>query len=117
MPPFGIMVHKLRTMGSGTALRYLIVTATAFGACWAANTSHSDLDRRFKKTVRPFVKSYCAGCHSGASAAAQFDLSQYSNLAAVVRDYPRWNLVLEKLTTKEMPPKPLPQPPDAERQS
>jgi len=35
----------------------------------------------------------------------------------VVHDYPRWNLVLEKLSAREMPPKPMPQPPDASRQA
>lgn len=34
----------------------------------------------------------------------------------VVRDYPRWALVLEKLTAKQMPPAPLPQPPAEARQ-
>jgi hypothetical protein len=37
-------------------------------------------------------------------------------MAAVVRDYPRWAQVLERLTAKEMPPKPLPQPPADARQ-
>jgi mono/diheme cytochrome c family protein len=92
----------------------------AFGAIavpWmrAADTTDS-LDARFTERVRPFLTSYCIGCHSGNSPAAQFDLRQYSNLDAVVRDYPRWNLVLEKLSAREMPPKPMPQPPDAARQ-
>ena len=104
-------------MGSRTTLRCVIVTATAFGVTYAADARRADLERRFTQSVQPFVKSYCIGCHSGASAAAQFDLSQYSNLAAVVRDYPRWNLVLEKLTAREMPPKPVPPPPEAKRQS
>ena len=79
-------------------------------------TPHSDLDRTLAKTVRPFLASYCVGCHGGAAPAAQFDLGSYSTMAAVTRDYPRWNLVLEKLTAREMPPKPAPQPPDAARQ-
>ena len=66
---------------------------------------------RFRKTVRPFLTSYCVGCHGGTAPAAQFDLESYSTLDAVVRDYPRWALVLEKLTAKEMPPKPVRQPP------
>ncbi|HEY9435128.1 MAG TPA: hypothetical protein VI260_27035, partial [Blastocatellia bacterium] len=31
----------------------------------AANQTGADLARRFSQTVRPFVASYCAGCHSG----------------------------------------------------
>jgi hypothetical protein len=69
------------------------------------------LDRQFEETVRPFVTKYCIGCHSGQAAAAQFDLKSYTSMDMVTRDYPRWALVLERLSAKEMPPKPLPAPP------
>src|SRR5258708_36107826 len=82
----------------------------------AAEVTNSDLEHRFAQTVRPFVTRYCAGCHGGATPAAQFDLRQYSTMAEVVRDYPRRAMVLEKLTAQAMPPKPLPQPPEAGRQ-
>src|SRR5260370_5405971 len=82
-----------------------------------ADAANSDLDRTLAQTVRPFLASYCVGCHGGAAPAAQFDLGSYSTMAAVIRDYPRWNLVLEKLTAREMPPKVAPQPPDAARQA
>ena len=83
----------------------------------AADAANSDLDRTLAQTVRPFLTSYCVGCHSGATPAAQFDLRSYTTMAAVIRDYPRWNLVLEKLTAQEMPPKPVPQPPERVRQA
>jgi mono/diheme cytochrome c family protein len=83
----------------------------------AADSANSALERTLSQTVRPFLTSYCVGCHGSAAPAAQFDLSSYNTLAAVIRDYPRWNLVLEKLTAKEMPPKPTPQPSDAARQA
>jgi len=73
------------------------------------------LDREFQETVRPFVENYCTQCHSGQSPAAQFDLKAYSTMEMVTRDYPRWALVLEKLTAKAMPPKPVPSPPDEAR--
>lgn len=74
------------------------------------------LDREFEQTVRPFVSKYCVGCHSGRTPAAQFDLQAYNTMAAVTRDYPRWGQVLERLTAKEMPPKPMPAPPADARQ-
>jgi hypothetical protein len=77
----------------------------------------NDLEHKFTQNVRPFLTSYCVGCHSGASAAAQLDLQSYSTTAAVIRDYPRWNLVLEKLSSNQMPPKPMKQPPADARQS
>ena len=76
----------------------------------AGATTHS-LDRQFEQTVRPFVTKYCAGCHSGETPAAQFDLKAYTTMDMVTRDYPRWALVMERLTAKEMPPKPVPPPP------
>ena len=66
----------------------------------AADAANSDLERTLAQTVRPFLTSYCVGCHGGATPAAQFDLRSYSTMAAVIRDYPRWNLVLEKLTAR-----------------
>ena len=69
------------------------------------------LDRQFEQTVKPFVTKYCVGCHSGQTPAAQFDLKSYTTLAMVREDFPRWALVMERLTAKEMPPKPVPPPP------
>src|SRR5271167_457989 len=74
------------------------------------------LDRQFQQTVRPFVAKYCVGCHSGQTPAAQFDLKAYTTLDSVTREYPRWALVLTRLTAQEMPPKPMPAPPAEARQ-
>jgi hypothetical protein len=74
------------------------------------------LNKEFQQTVRPFVAKYCVACHSGQSPAAQFDLKSYTTLDAVTREFPRWQLVATRLTAKEMPPKPMPQPPDDVRQ-
>jgi hypothetical protein len=74
------------------------------------------LDRQFEQTVKPFVTKYCIGCHSGQMPAAQFDLKAYTSMDMVTRDYPRWALVMQRLTAKEMPPKPMPPPPDEARQ-
>lgn len=76
-----------------------------------AQAANPALERQFQQTVRPFLTKYCMGCHSGEMPAAQFDLKPYTSIESVARDYPRWALVHEKLTAKEMPPKQLPQPP------
>jgi hypothetical protein len=57
------------------------------------------------------MTKYCAGCHSGQKPAGQFDLKAYTDLKMVTDDFRRWSLVLERMTAKEMPPKPLPPPP------
>lgn len=76
----------------------------------------ASLDSQFEQTVRPFVTKYCVGCHSGSMPAAQLDLKEYTTLDAVTRDFPRWARVMERLTAKEMPPKPMPSPPAEDRQ-
>lgn len=69
------------------------------------------LDRDFQQTIKPFLAKHCVGCHSGQTPAAQFDLKSYTTLDQVTRDYPRWNLVMERLEAKDMPPKPMAAPP------
>jgi hypothetical protein len=88
----------------------------AIAAIPGAEAANSALDQQFAQTVRPFVTRYCIGCHSGETPAAQLDLKAYSTMDTVVRDHPRWALVLDKLTAKQMPPSPLPQPPAEARQ-
>src|ERR1044071_8044880 len=83
----------------------------------AAVIAESELEPRFKDTVRPFLTSYCTGCHSGEKPAAQFDLGKYVSLGSVVQDHAHWGLVVEKLSAKQMPPSGTKQPLDAVRQS
>src|SRR5436190_19662102 len=89
----------------------VILGRITFFSVQAAQPSHPDLERGLSQNVRPFLNRYCMGCHSGTTPAAQFDLKPYTSLQTVVRDYPRWTQVLERLSAKEMPPKMAPQPP------
>src|SRR5690242_13586077 len=95
----------------------LAITCLLLSGRCAAETADTQLERAFSQTVRPFLTSYCIGCHSGATPAAQFDLRPFTNVAAVVRDYPHWNLLMEKLAANEMPPKPVKQPSADARQA
>jgi len=92
---------------------FLVVALAGISPVDAATPA---LERQFQQTVRPFVVTYCTGCHSGPSAAAQFDLKAYTMLNMVTRDYPRWALVEHRLEAHEMPPKAVPQPPVEARQ-
>ena len=78
--------------------------------------TEADLARRFNQTVRPFVTKYCTACHSGPTPDASFDLERYITMESVVQDFGHWALVLSKLTTKQMPPKEMEQPPEELRQ-
>src|SRR5690242_14819513 len=82
----------------------------------AAQAARPDLENGFAQTVRPFVSTYCTGCHSGASAPANLDLKSYSTLSDVVRDLARWNAVAGRLSSGQMPPKTMKQPPAELRQ-
>jgi Protein of unknown function (DUF1587)/Planctomycete cytochrome C len=94
----------------------IVLAAGTMPRMQAATTANSDLDRRFAQTVRPFLTTYCIRCHGGSSPAAHLDLSAYSTSAAVIRDYAQWERVLDRLTSGQMPPKPMKQPPEADRQ-
>ena len=94
-------------------LRAILIAVIAIPAGEAATPA---LDQQFTQTVRPFIARYCAACHSGETPAAQFDLNAYSTVDMVVRDLPHWALVIDKLTAKQMPPPPMPAPPDQSRQ-
>ncbi|HSM77749.1 MAG TPA: DUF1592 domain-containing protein, partial [Bryobacteraceae bacterium] len=88
---------------------FCVLLALAAGP--AASATSPSLEQQFDQTVRPFVAKYCAGCHSGLKAAGQFDLKSYTSMDMVTADFPRWELLVERLTAKEMPPKPIPPPP------
>jgi mono/diheme cytochrome c family protein len=76
----------------------------------------AELARQFNQTIRPFLTTYCAGCHSGAEPAASFDVQRYATLSSVVEDFGHWALIQRKLTAREMPPKEMRQPSEAARQ-
>jgi cytochrome c553 len=81
----------------------------------AAAATDAELERKFAQTVRPFLATYCTGCHAGAKPQANLDLGQYATVESVVRDYDHWTQVVEKLTAKAMPPKVAKQPSDSSR--
>jgi len=63
------------------------------------------LEPSFGSTVRPFVQEYCFSCHSGDKPKGDLDLSSYNSMAAVTKDFDRWNAVMGRLKAGEMPPK------------
>ncbi|MFO1247548.1 MAG: DUF1592 domain-containing protein [Alphaproteobacteria bacterium] len=71
------------------------------------------LQKQFDATVKPFVGKYCVACHSGAQPTAQFDLKSYTTVEQVKEEFPRWSLLADRLSAHEMPPKTMPQPPQA----
>ena len=105
------------TRGFGALLTAAILAlgVTASSRQAARNAAASD---PFESSVKPFLQTYCVGCHAGSQPAAGFDLTAYPSSQSVVSDPRRWNLVLARLKAGEMPPPTAPrQPTAAERQS
>lgn len=108
-------VEYATTMLARLSLAWLLVLGCITAPMTAAPPEVRDVKREFAQTVQPFLETYCTSCHAGAKPAAQLDLQQYSTMESVVQDFSRWNRVLAKLRDREMPPKPMSQPPDAVR--
>src|SRR6185312_6417531 len=99
-------------------MKLLLAALLSFAAAPALAAAPSSLDAQFAGTVQPFVGKYCAGCHSGAQPTAQLDLKGYASVDQVKQDFARWQLLSNRLTAHEMPPKAVKnQPSDAERQA
>jgi len=75
------------------------------------------LERSFDQVVRPFLRDQCLACHGPEKPKAKLDLSRYSSVAAVVRDYRVWELVVERLEAGEMPPEKAPKQPSPHERS
>ncbi len=89
----------------------LLAFAAASIAAPVFAATDAELQTQFETNVQPFVNKYCTGCHSGAQPTAQFDLKSYTKVDQVRDDFGRWSLLADRLTAHEMPPKPMPQPP------
>ncbi len=85
------------------AIILCLFTSAALAAD-APDPGADQLERGFRETVHPFVKSYCFECHSGTKPKGDVDLSSYSSAEAAAKDYRRWELMAERLDAKEMPP-------------
>jgi hypothetical protein len=81
----------------------LLLESIAAGAV-AADRTQAELEQRYAGTVHPFLESYCFSCHDHEKQKGKLDLSPYSKMETVVQNYRLWEIVLEKLTAKEMPP-------------
>ncbi|MSU62898.1 MAG: DUF1592 domain-containing protein [Pedosphaera sp.] len=105
-------IHSILKRATISAIALLLVAFTF--SLPAADLVHRDLERSFTGTVRPFLENYCFACHGKEKQKGQIDLSSYSTLDAVVSEFRRWETVLEKLKTEEMPPEEAKQHPSLE---
>jgi mono/diheme cytochrome c family protein len=114
MSPKSLIVFTCALLVSLGALR---LPASSRQATTARPSALARTDA-FETSVKPFLKTYCYGCHSGNQPAAGFDLTSYATQESVVSDPHHWNLVLTRLRAAEMPPsQSRQQPTTAQRQS
>src|SRR4051794_32650613 len=91
-----------------------VVRSTASDPPRSRDTAATPLDRRFKETVRPFVDTYCLGCHGKEQPKGDLDLSVYNGADSVARDLGQWEAVVEQLEAGSMPPEKAKKQPTAE---
>ena len=105
-------------MRSGACVVLTLILGGTFVPSVLRSAEPADLalEHGFAQTVRPFVTTYCVGCHSGAAAPAGLDLKNYTTTADVIQDLARWSAVSGRLKSEEMPPKAMKQPPAELRQ-
>jgi len=81
----------------------LVVKAACQWSACAQNETQS-LESLFEDQVLPFMNRYCLDCHSGDKPKAKFDVSPYRQTSDVIADFGHWELILDMLENKEMPP-------------
>ena len=97
----GLIVFTSALLASLAALS---VPASSRQATTTGRPAPSARPDAFETGIKPFLQTYCYGCHSGNQPAAGFDLASYATQESVVGDQRRWNLVLARLKAAEMPP-------------
>jgi hypothetical protein len=93
-------------MARGLARRAFAATLVVsfLAAPAAARAAGDELARHFEGTVRPFLQTYCVGCHGKDKPKGELDLSALTDVAGASRALRRLETVAEMLASGEMPP-------------
>jgi mono/diheme cytochrome c family protein len=116
------MTARMRTSTRKNLLRWAVILLLsplfwmAFGLpVRLAQKSQSEVE--FASIIRPFLDANCYGCHNADMASGGLNLEAYATAAAIIKDRIKWEEVIHKLRTGEMPPKGMPRPKEAEAQT
>ncbi|MDB6025788.1 MAG: Protein of unknown function (DUF1587)/Protein of unknown function (DUF1592)/Protein of unknown [Verrucomicrobiales bacterium] len=90
----------------------LLVRNTSFGANPAPTQRGAS---KYEKQIKPLLSRYCYGCHNDKKHKGDLSLESFADIAAILKEPKRWELVMHHVQTREMPPEDKPQPSDAER--
>src|SRR5262249_15112828 len=105
----------------GISLWLLGLSACAFhstldvvpGVASAEPAPADSVELRFAKQVQPFLKRYCFACHGSNKPKASLDLTRDTTVTAIAKNARQWELVLDRLHAKEMPPEDAGRQPEA----
>ncbi|MEO6727268.1 MAG: DUF1592 domain-containing protein [Blastocatellia bacterium] len=71
-------------------------------------------DAGFEQTIQPFLVANCYGCHDAQMKSGGLNLEAFQTAASVIQNREKWEDVLLKIRTGEMPPKGMPHPKEAD---
>ena len=79
-------------------------------AATAGQTGHLQTEKAFLERVQPFFAKSCTSCHNAKLNTGGLNLESYGTAESVLKDRDKFERVLAKLQSGEMPPKGLPRP-------
>lgn len=101
----------------GKLLRCALILVTLVGIAFlrpVSEAQNSPASATFDKSIQPFLAKYCYMCHNSKVKSGGIDLKSYQSAASIAGDRETWEHVVQKISTKEMPPQGMPQPSKAE---
>jgi mono/diheme cytochrome c family protein len=100
-------------------LTIILLTPLLLWLAWAPASRRAEQaprDAGFEQTIQPFLATHCYGCHSADLKSGGLNLEGYTSTASVIQNREKWEDVLLKIRTGEMPPKGMPRPKETESQ-
>src|SRR5688500_6896677 len=94
--------------------RWNVMLSAAAAILWTAAVGRAIEPVGFDKAVEPFLKTYCLRCHNDKKREGEFRLDTLSRDFADAGAAKRWDEVIFRLNSGEMPPEGEPQPSSAE---
>lgn len=103
--------NKKELMGRKHFARLLIILSPLLSLMIPARQVQSAEDSdAFAQTIRPFLTANCTTCHNPDLQSGGLNLEAFRSAASITENRERWEKVLRKLRTGEMPPKGMPRP-------
>ena len=82
----------------------LIPVALTGARAGAVSRDEGELHQLFVDDVHPLISKYCFDCHGEEKQEAKLQLSGYSSVEAVAGNLELWEIILDRLNKRDMPP-------------